>query len=66
MRNNFGSVADEHYDFNYQQSRRVDPSLRIMPGDDVIVECDYDTEDRTNLTMVRWSPARRWNRKRRY
>ena len=45
-------VADNYYDFNYQQSRRVDPRVRLMPGDALLVECDYATEDRDNVTMV--------------
>ena len=54
--NRFVSVSvatDNHYDFNYQQSRRVDPALRILPGDQLLIECDYDTQDRNQVTMVR-------------
>ena len=44
--------SDRFYDFNYQQSRRVDPSVRVLPGDSLLVECDYETENRRNVTMV--------------
>ncbi|KAF0292060.1 DBH-like monooxygenase protein 1 [Amphibalanus amphitrite] len=44
-------IVDRFYDFNYQQSRRVDQSVRVLPGDTLLVECDYETKDRDKVTM---------------
>ncbi|XP_037076217.1 DBH-like monooxygenase protein 1 homolog [Pollicipes pollicipes] len=42
---------DWTYDFNFQQSRVMKGNVRILPGDTLILECGYNTEDRTNVTM---------------
>ena len=44
-------LEDNHYDFNYQSTRAPSEEIRIMPGDDLIVECDYDTSGRTKTTF---------------
>ncbi|XP_037072924.1 DBH-like monooxygenase protein 1 [Pollicipes pollicipes] len=46
------SVAhDWTYDFNFQQSRIMSQKVRILPGDTLLLDCGYNTEDRTNVTM---------------
>lgn len=47
-------MQDDHYDFNYQQSRLVSPSRKLYPGDVFMVECEYDTTDRRKITYVSW------------
>ncbi|XP_064118161.1 DBH-like monooxygenase protein 1 isoform X2 [Macrobrachium nipponense] len=34
---------DMNYDFNYQQQRVLKEEMVVMPGDTLIVECDYDS-----------------------
>ncbi|XP_067933220.1 DBH-like monooxygenase protein 1 homolog [Watersipora subatra] len=41
---------DRHYDFNYQQYRVFKTPIDLKPGDDVMVQCHYNTEDRTKMT----------------
>ncbi|ODM90062.1 hypothetical protein Ocin01_16621, partial [Orchesella cincta] len=38
-------AEDNHYDFNYQQSRQLKNELVILPGDELITECEYQTKD---------------------
>ncbi len=42
-------AEDNAYDFNYQTSREV--KGQILPGDDLIMECDYDSSQRVNYTI---------------
>jgi hypothetical protein len=35
---------DLNYDNNYQQARLFNPAVQILPGDEVIAYCEYDTE----------------------
>ncbi|XP_056009644.1 uncharacterized protein LOC130051597 [Ostrea edulis] len=39
---------DRHYDFNYQDFRRANRTLK--DGDSIIVECTYDSRGKTNVT----------------
>lgn len=45
-------AQDMNYDFDYQQMREVHPPRRILPGDIVLTECEYNTLGRTNITYV--------------
>lgn len=45
-------AKDDHYDFNYQQSRIVSPPRKIYPGDIILTECEFDTTERTTITYV--------------
>lgn len=45
-------VKDEHYDFNYQQSRSLPREVTIFPGDELVTECTYNTANRTLPTQV--------------
>ncbi|XP_077969383.1 DBH-like monooxygenase protein 1 homolog isoform X2 [Styela clava] len=41
---------DENYDFNYQESRYLNPGVTIKNTDYLQMECDYSTRDRTMMT----------------
>lgn len=40
-------AADENYAFFYQQARNLSEEPRILPGDQVIAECVYDSANET-------------------
>ena len=44
---------DNHYDFDYQLYRNPLPGtdLKIMPGDEIFTECDFETSDRNVPTF---------------
>ena len=44
-------LADEHYDFNFQVSQRLSQETVILPGDELLVECEYNTIDRSKTTF---------------
>ncbi|KAJ8981753.1 hypothetical protein NQ317_004933, partial [Molorchus minor] len=48
-------AQDEHYDFNYQQSRTLSQYTPILPGDGLITECTYSTEKRHKPTLGGYS-----------
>ena len=39
-------VEDRNYDFDFQIYRKLDEELTILPGDQFITECIYDSSDR--------------------
>nr|XP_039261995.1 DBH-like monooxygenase protein 1 homolog [Styela clava]XP_039261997.1 DBH-like monooxygenase protein 1 homolog [Styela clava] len=41
-------AKDDHYDFDYQESQFMD--VKIRKGDSFIMQCDYDTIGKTNVT----------------
>ncbi|XP_077965903.1 DBH-like monooxygenase protein 1 homolog [Styela clava] len=41
---------EENYDFNYQESRYLNPGVTIKNTDYLQMECDYSTKDRTVMT----------------
>lgn len=43
-------ARDDHYDFNFQEVRRRKELYKILPGDDLITSCLYNTRGRTNMT----------------
>lgn len=45
-------AEDDHYDFNYQQTRVLPQEVLIKPGDELITECVYQTPNRTEPTFV--------------
>ena len=49
-------AKDETYDFNYQESQRMNPPKSLLPGDELIMECHYNSMDRNNVTFVRNNP----------
>lgn len=46
-------MEDNHYDFNFQSSRqpRSENGGHVLPGDELFVECDYDTSQRQQPTF---------------
>ncbi|XP_075210219.1 MOXD1 homolog 1-like [Lycorma delicatula] len=48
-------AEDKNYDFNYQQSRVLSKEIRVLPGDELITECVYDTKNRTQPTYGGYS-----------
>lgn len=44
-------VHENHFDFDYQQSHSLEKEVRIMPGDELVTECVYGTQDRTTPTL---------------
>ena len=46
-------MEDNHYDFNFQSSRqpRAENGGRVLPGDELFVECDYETSNRKKPTF---------------
>lgn len=45
-------IQDDRYDYNYQQARELTKEVTVYPGDELITECVYNTEDRPQLTHV--------------
>jgi len=43
---------NEHYDFNYQQNTYFDEEVDILPGDQFIVHCTYDTTERDEMVLA--------------
>ncbi|XP_076272907.1 MOXD1 homolog 1 [Rhynchophorus ferrugineus] len=48
-------AQDDHYDFNYQQSRALSQDTTILPGDGLITECTYSTKERKAPTLGGYS-----------
>ena len=45
-------AEDDHYDFNYQQARVLSQEVSVLPGDELVTECVYQTPNRTEPTFV--------------
>jgi hypothetical protein len=45
-------AEDNSYDFNYQQSRILPHEVAVLPGDELVTECVYQTPKRTEPTFV--------------
>ena len=43
-------LANEAFDFNYQQTEILFDEITVLPGDDLIMECTYDTS--SSETMI--------------
>jgi hypothetical protein len=48
-------AQDDHYDFNYQQSRALSQDVIILPGDGLVTECTYSTVGRNKPTFGGYS-----------
>lgn len=44
-------AVDHNLDSEYLEYRMVNESVRVMPGDDLMVECVYDSYDKSKLTL---------------
>ncbi|KAK9881470.1 hypothetical protein WA026_016354 [Henosepilachna vigintioctopunctata] len=42
---------DNHYSTHFQEIRRLQKTVTVLPGDALITRCDYNTEDRENITL---------------
>ncbi|CAG0892497.1 unnamed protein product [Darwinula stevensoni] len=42
---------DNNYDFDYQQVRVFREHITLYPGDQLIMECDYDSSNRDSVTV---------------
>ncbi|NXL51746.1 MOXD2 protein, partial [Podilymbus podiceps] len=43
---------DNKYDFRLQEIRDMKEILIIKPGDEILVECNFQTLDRSEITFV--------------
>ncbi|NWH27740.1 MOXD2 protein, partial [Grus americana] len=43
---------DNKYDFRLQEIRDMKEILIIKPGDEILVECNFQTLDRSGITFV--------------
>ncbi|ODN04440.1 hypothetical protein Ocin01_02222 [Orchesella cincta] len=44
-------AEDNQYDFNYQQSRSIKNEIKILRGDELMVECEYETVDNNRIVL---------------
>ncbi|VEN59541.1 unnamed protein product [Callosobruchus maculatus] len=42
---------DNHYSTHFQEIRRLKKPVKVLPGHVLITRCDYNTEDRQNITL---------------
>nr|XP_053627758.1 DBH-like monooxygenase protein 1 homolog [Cherax quadricarinatus] len=47
-------AVDSHYAADFQQSRRLTKEVKILPGDHLTVECDYDSSGQDSGTFTGW------------
>jgi hypothetical protein len=45
-------AVDNNYDYNYQQARPVHPERKILPGDTLLMDCQYDTSEQEKPLFV--------------
>ncbi|KAL4649087.1 DBH-like monooxygenase protein 1 isoform X1 [Arapaima gigas] len=43
-------AQDDEFDFNFQEFQYLPQERLLLPGDSVITECKYNTQDRKNMT----------------
>ncbi|KAJ8975892.1 hypothetical protein NQ317_011363, partial [Molorchus minor] len=43
---------DIHFSTHFQEIRRLKKPVKVLPGQVLITRCDYNTEDRENITLV--------------
>ena len=43
---------DQNFDFNLQSFRTLDPMVKILRGDQLTVECEFDSTQRNSTVMV--------------
>lgn len=44
-------AEDNHFDFDYQQAHTLEKEVKILPGDELVSECVYETMDRARPTL---------------
>uniref|UniRef100_A0A0P4WA35 DOMON domain-containing protein n=1 Tax=Scylla olivacea TaxID=85551 RepID=A0A0P4WA35_SCYOL len=47
-------AVDTNYAADFQQSRRLSREVKLLPGDHLTVECDYNSETRDTATFTGW------------
>lgn len=48
-------VEDNHYNHNYQEIRQLENETKVLPGDFMILECSYNTENLDKPTLGGYS-----------
>ncbi len=48
----FYILQDDHYDFNYQEYRTLPNEVTVLPGDELIMECDFETTGNETFIFV--------------
>jgi len=43
--------VNDHYDFDYQQTTYFDEFVTLLPGDQFIMHCTYDTTEKENMVL---------------
>ena len=43
--------VNDHYDFDFQQTTMYSEHVTILPGDQFIVHCTFDTNDRDEMVL---------------
>jgi Copper type II ascorbate-dependent monooxygenase, C-terminal domain/Copper type II ascorbate-dependent monooxygenase, N-terminal domain len=49
-------AQDHNIDSEYLEFRQFEEAVRVMPGDDLIVECAYNSYEKTKLTLGGFEP----------
>ena len=44
--------VNDHYDFDFQQTTMYSEHVTILPGDQFIVHCTYNTHERDDMVMA--------------
>ncbi|XP_025837314.1 MOXD1 homolog 2 [Agrilus planipennis] len=44
-------ATDENLDADYQEYRKLETPLKVLPGDHLIAECTYDSSERSAITL---------------
>lgn len=47
-------AIDAHYAADFQQSRRLSREVKLLPGDHLTVECDYNSESSGSASFTGW------------
>jgi len=44
--------VNDHYDFDFQQTTMYSEHVTILPGDQFLIHCTYDTQDRDGMVLA--------------
>lgn len=47
-------AIDDNYAADFQQSRRLAREVKLLPGDHITVECDYNSHDKSYAVFTGW------------
>lgn len=48
-------IDDNHYSHNYQEIRQLENETKVLPGDFMVLECSYNTENLDKPTLGGYS-----------